>query len=235
MMDDVVGLILVQVISNLGSRTQTSFNSVTVIRPLAVSVGFVLSLLFVCRFVVVPMTRVVQSRWKRGSRSFQLMRMYGNHVAFVIHTLVLVGFVTGATCAGTSGLFAAYLAGVAVSWWDAEFLMSGSKSEGSAAEIVQQEDRDGEDVQNDPPTADKNGSPATTASEARRMNDEQASNTAEETARIETVDLPDKICSTGLEVYENYYSVVVQRILKPFFFVRLYPPLSILSMTRSWS
>jgi hypothetical protein len=37
---------------------------------------------------------------------------------FMWQTLLLVGFVTGATYTGTSGLFAAYLAGVAVSRWD---------------------------------------------------------------------------------------------------------------------
>ena len=39
MLDDVIGLVMVQIISNLGG-SEDSFSAVTVIRPLLVSIGF---------------------------------------------------------------------------------------------------------------------------------------------------------------------------------------------------
>lgn len=213
MMDDVVGLILVQVISNLGGD-KASFSSVTVIRPLTVSVAFVLVLVLMCRFAVAPVTRLIRCRWGSETRSFQLMKMYGPHVAFVMHTLVLIGLVTGATYAGTSGLFAAYLAGAAISWWDGEFLMSATEiNQGSSEEAVRE--REGEED-----TSDKSEPSDATASGAIGNNTERGHNLTEQKASSQpVVEYPKAIHSTGAEVYQNYYSVVVQRILKPLFFV----------------
>ena len=50
MMDDVVGLVMVQVISNLG-ESRDSFGAVTVVRPLAVSVGLAIAVPLICRFI----------------------------------------------------------------------------------------------------------------------------------------------------------------------------------------
>merc|ERR1712000_500890 len=78
MMDDVVGLIMVQVISNLGSSP--SLDAVTVIRPVFVSLAFAILLPLACRFIVLPTTKFVaerrepricfqQARGKRADRS----------------------------------------------------------------------------------------------------------------------------------------------------------------------
>ncbi|GAD97611.1 Na+/H+ antiporter [Paecilomyces variotii No. 5] len=211
MMDDVVGLILVQVISNLGGP-HASFSSVTVIRPLAVSVAFVLVLILVCRFLIAPVTRWVQYRWGSESRSFRLMEMYGQHVAFVMHTLVLVGLVIGATYAGTSGLFAAYLAGAAISWWDGEFLMSSAENNQAPSEETV---REGEEATTD-------NKSESTPSGATRNNTERGRSSTEQNPNSQpVVEYPDTTHSTGTEVYHNYYSVVVQRILKPLFFASI--------------
>ncbi|KAL1878915.1 hypothetical protein Plec18167_004210 [Paecilomyces lecythidis] len=215
MMDDVVGLILVQVISNLGGD-KASFSSVTVIRPLAVSVAFVLVLVLACRFVVAPVTRLIQRRWGSESRLFRLMKMYGPHVAFVMHTLVLIGLVTGATYAGTSGLFAAYLAGAAISWWDDEFLMSDAEDNQASSEDAVQEREGEEDMLRKSEPSDA------TASGAARNNTERSHISADQNPRARAVvEYPKAIHSTGAEVYQNYYSVVVQRILKPLFFASI--------------
>ncbi|KAL4760373.1 uncharacterized protein BDW70DRAFT_150926 [Aspergillus foveolatus] len=79
MLDDVVGLVMVLIISNLGG-SGNSFSALTVVRPLFVSPGFGVGVVLACR--------------------------------------LLVGLVAGATYAGTSSLFAAYLAGVISSWFD---------------------------------------------------------------------------------------------------------------------
>ncbi|EFQ98471.1 hypothetical protein MGYG_01499 [Nannizzia gypsea CBS 118893] len=119
MIDDVIGLVMIQVVSNLGQE-KTSLNPVTVIRPLAVSFGLAITVPVVCRLIVKPITlQLNQTRHKAPSgytNKFCTMA----HTAPIIHTLILFGLVTGATFAGTSNLFAAYLAGAAISWWDSE-------------------------------------------------------------------------------------------------------------------
>lgn len=40
--------------------------------------------------------------------------------AFALHMSILLALLVGGTYAGTSGLFAAYIAGASISWWDLE-------------------------------------------------------------------------------------------------------------------
>ena len=56
MLDDVVGLVMVQIISNLGGSA-TSFTTVTVIRPVFVSIGFAVGLLLLCAFCLQPVLK----------------------------------------------------------------------------------------------------------------------------------------------------------------------------------
>lgn len=119
MMDDVVGLVMVQVISNLGGAT-SGFNAATVIRPVFVSLGFALVCPLVCWGVVKPLTLWL-SGLREKNRSGVLERVLVKEgIVFCVHTMVLIGLITGATYAGTSNLFAAYLAGAMISWWDSE-------------------------------------------------------------------------------------------------------------------
>ncbi|KAL6920841.1 hypothetical protein ACHAP8_004957 [Fusarium lateritium] len=117
MMDDVVGLIMVQVISNLGGD---SFDAVTVVRPIAVSLAFAIVIPILCRFIVVPVTVHLNS-YRAANPSSVASKLFGmKQTAFVIHTGYLLGVVIGATFAGTSSLLAAYIAGASISWWDSE-------------------------------------------------------------------------------------------------------------------
>ncbi len=112
MFDDVVGLVMVQIISNLGGGGD-SFTPVTVIRPLFVSIGFGVGVVLVCRFMARPvLVKILESKAKlpQFTRTSQF--------AFIGYTCLLVGLVAGGTYAGTSSLFAAYLAGVITSWFD---------------------------------------------------------------------------------------------------------------------
>ena len=120
MLDDVVGLVMVQVISDLGMAT-SSFNAITVVRPVAVSFGVVIVLSLVCVYVVKPLTLWLGNRQTGLLRkTFSKISHYPKQWAFVVHTAILLGLVIGATFAGTSSLFAAYLAGASISWWDSE-------------------------------------------------------------------------------------------------------------------
>jgi hypothetical protein len=117
MMDDVVGLIMVQVISNLGGD---SFDAITVVRPVMVSLAFAIVIPILCRFIVVPVTVRLNS-YRAANPSSMVSKLFGmNQTALVIHTGYLLGVVIGATFAGTSSLLAAYIAGATISWWDSE-------------------------------------------------------------------------------------------------------------------
>lgn len=112
MLDDVVGLVMVQIISNLGGSA-SSFRSLTVIRPVFVSIGFAVGLFLLCAFFIKPIFKRILSAKPKIPDFVRSMQF-----AFLYQTIFLVGLVAGATYAGTSSLFAAYLAGVIVTWFD---------------------------------------------------------------------------------------------------------------------
>jgi Kef-type K+ transport system membrane component KefB len=117
MIDDVVGLILVQVISNLGGD---EFDPVIVIRPVVVSLAFAVVVPVLCKFVVLPVTVKLNSMRDNSKSSKFACLLKPHQTAFIIHTALLLALVIAGTFAGTSSLLAAYIAGAAVSWWDSE-------------------------------------------------------------------------------------------------------------------
>ncbi|EHK23298.1 uncharacterized protein TRIVIDRAFT_56118 [Trichoderma virens Gv29-8] len=119
MMDDVVGLIMVQIISNLGSSA-SEISAVTIVRPLLVSIAFAGCAPLVCVFMVKPLTLWLNSWRIKHPQGLinQLLNKRGT--PWIIHASVLIGCIAGSTYAGTSNLFAAYIAGAAISWWDSE-------------------------------------------------------------------------------------------------------------------
>ncbi|KAL7813144.1 Sodium/hydrogen exchanger family domain-containing protein [Trichoderma aethiopicum] len=119
MMDDVVGLVMVQIISNLGSSGH-HIGAVTVVRPLLVSLAFAVCAPLVCVFVAKPFTLWLNSHRTRHPQGHinQLVNQRGT--PWLIHSSILMGCIAGSTYAGTSNLFAAYIAGAAISWWDYE-------------------------------------------------------------------------------------------------------------------
>ena len=197
MLDDVVGLVMVQIILNLGG-SDSSFSAVTVIRPIFVSIGFAVGLLLLCTFCLKPMLKKVHAS-KLKTPDF----MKTTQSAFIFHTIILVGNVAGATYAGTSNLFAAYLAGVIVSWFDglvAEFKVSDNSATSSD------------------PQAELSSSNCNT-----KQNDTH--NHSEDSQVPSSNEMPTKQSSsrhetpTGEKVYEKYYKDPVNRILIPLFFV----------------
>ncbi|KAJ5492524.1 Na+/H+ antiporter, partial [Penicillium diatomitis] len=113
MMDDVAGLVMVQIISNLGGSGSDSVSAATVVRPICVAIGFAIAVVFIAGLVVKPVSR------RLGSMNLgSLPQGYACPVTFVLHMATLIGFVAGASYAGTSSLFAAYLAGASISWFD---------------------------------------------------------------------------------------------------------------------
>ncbi|GKZ48622.1 hypothetical protein AbraIFM66951_000704 [Aspergillus brasiliensis] len=197
MLDDVVGLVMVQIISNLGGSA-SSFNAITVVRPLFVSIGFALGVFILCAFCFKPILRKTLTM-RRDLPLFMSTVQF----AFLAQTSVLVGLVAGATYAGTSSLFAAYLAGVIVSWFD-----------GLAADIrVPNADKARNIPQSEPGVLIEQSSEQSTPQD-------RPDNATPSTTQTPPCSPHDEI-PTGIAVYEKYYKEPVNRILIPLFFASI--------------
>ena len=221
MMDDVVGLVMVQVISNLGESD--TFKAVTVLRPLAVSIGFALATPIICKFLVEPATRRMNAAREKNRQGWVNKTCEGSHTPFLLHTLILLGFVTASSYAGTSNLFASYLAGASISWWDSEVShLSASSITASTITFEISQGSQGGHV-----TPGTNRELATAVADSPNdpvvsLEDTEASSgdpqNGEQIAAGRTRHRKE-VLSSGSAVYETYYGQAVQRILKPFFFV----------------
>ncbi|CAJ2504802.1 Uu.00g121960.m01.CDS01 [Anthostomella pinea] len=211
MMDDVVGLVMVQIISSLGegagSGGAEEIAPTTVVRPVFVSLAFAVAVPVVCRFLLRPGLRVLdRKRGKDGgkggkgeARVWRVFRM--KEAAFVVQTLLLIALVVAASYAGVSVLLAAYIAGVLVSWWDAQ--------------------RGGDDEK--PASACVPGQEVTSASGDRETRLPEDAVTPETPGSATATAQPVSKISryTGHEIYELYYSQAENRVLKPFFFASI--------------
>lgn len=109
MLDDVIGLIMIQILSNLGSNTG-SLKAATVVRPVFVSIGFATVLVLVCAYICKPIMRFPPVQTLVNSL------LVNSLVYFLVCTIFLLALITSASYAGTSILFATYLAGACLSW-----------------------------------------------------------------------------------------------------------------------
>ncbi|KPM34772.1 hypothetical protein AK830_g11802 [Neonectria ditissima] len=191
MMDDVVGLVMVQIISNLGG-SDTSISAVTVLRPLLVSVAFAVFAPLVCVFIAKPITKWLNAKRAKRPSGYLERGLGRGETVFLIHTLILLGCITASSYAGTSNLFAAYIAGTSISWWDSD-VPHPVKDTVSVSPPRQQV---GGDAAKDPAANDGN----TTA-----------------LARTPTT----TPCFSGVEIYDKYYLEPVNRILRPLFFASI--------------
>lgn len=222
MLDDVAGLVMVQVISNLGASAGP-FNAVTVIRPVFVSVAFAVLVPLLCWALVKPVTKYVFSQFadkiKEDPSKFSRWACTPA-VAFSVHTLVLLALVTGSSYAGTSNLFAAYIAGAVINWWD------------TLVNSTLQERRDGSSKRSrgskPRKTSSRNPNPAKASTSApgamstavqspppqvdQEERNEQAADRSKRSPHHQL---------TGATIYEHLFAPAVNTVLKPFFFVSL--------------
>ncbi|KAK7515824.1 sodium/hydrogen exchanger family protein [Phyllosticta citriasiana] len=193
MMDDVVGLVMVQVISNLGG-SDVSFEATTVIRPVFVSLAFAVLTPLICHFIVKPCTLFL-NQYREANPNGTLQKIFSQQYAsFANHTLLLFALVAGGTYAGTSNLFTAYIAGACISWWDTELAHQPVKN----------------CIQN---ASNKRKEPSAPADP--RQIDSQSIFDANSVHSA----TPSHI--TGAAVYERLYQQAVERILKPLFFASI--------------
>ncbi|KAK7743989.1 hypothetical protein SLS62_010404 [Diatrype stigma] len=257
MMDDVVGLVMVQVVASLGSSSAAFSAADTVLRPVLVSATFAVVPFLACRYVVRPSVAwlarlrvenetvaTMLSSLRQGSSSMNGTRRIQG--AFVVHTGLLLALVAGASFAGASVLLAAYVAGVVIAWWDAEEesavvqripandpAVSDSRHAGNVPAVgeVVEPGADGEatattsTAETHIATTTNTTNNSTTHRDRDRQQElragshcalEPASTVAPRQARGD-----EEARTTGLVVYEHYYSQAVKHILKPFFFASI--------------
>lgn len=212
MMDDVVGLVMVQVISNLGPSS-SGFKAVTVVRPVAVSLAFVIAVPLGCLLVAKPLTQCLE-RIARERPHSKFQRLFqGSYTPFIVHTTILLGLITGSSYAGTSNLFAAYLAGASISWWDSTFRQPVLESSTGTSNTIS--------VEHVIPTVIESVSEHHPAPEPSSSDGDVNSSDAiaPSSPAIARDTPPCSTCRAGREVYQEYFSTSVHRVLTPFFFV----------------
>lgn len=224
MMDDIVGLVMSAVIGSLG--TSSDFSAIAVIRPVFVSIAFAVVLPAICIWIVKPLAKLIYKS-PITLKGFTLHRMLdAKGTAFAVHTLVLVGLVTGASYAGTSNLFAAYLAGACVTWWDGlceqlstgsiakKSLQDGKKVSASKENVASSRS----DRQREPHQQNQNlksESPPSKEIPAQSHGNDQGGMSGLSRSDEHSRD------SHGVQIFASYFSGPVERILKPFFFASI--------------
>ena len=190
MLDDVVGLVMVEVISDIG-RSGASISAVTVVRPVLVPIAFALCAVILCRFVVAPITVFANSR-RAASPPSKLNKVLQWHgTPLTIHTALLLALVASSSYAGTSNLFAAYLGGAAIGWWDSEVPHVGRGTS--------QPGRDG--------SAGREG--------------ERPDGNVTTSAGGDLPQGGSEPSASGCETFEKYYRPAVKWVLQPFFFASI--------------
>lgn len=216
MMDDVVGLVMVQVIINLGGTSSaSSFSPRTVIRPVFVSIGFAAGLFAVCWLIVGPLLRKGLSA---ATRLPPVLKSF--NAAFLVHSCILSGLVAGATHAGTSNLFAAYLAGTLISWFD-ETSGIASASRPYRAKVASNNHEGSEMTNMQGPTGQTDLIPGSACQDIERSRFANLSDSDRDQSVEKAISNED--APTGVSVYERFYKEPVNRILKPLFFVSCLP------------
>ncbi|PSN58682.1 hypothetical protein BS50DRAFT_566557 [Corynespora cassiicola Philippines] len=221
MMDDVVGLVMVQVISNLGGD---SFGWVVIVRPILVSIAFAMVVPVVCLLALKPATLHI-NRYREAHPAKGLDSLLRKpQTAFVFHTALLVGLVAGATYAGTSNLFAAYIAGAIISWWDSDLphitinrTNPRPPANHQRANTVLTGDAELSSNEWHKTNGTDNSAQATSSDRPQRKFN---SSTETQPVNISNTSSSDQETS-GSAIYHRYYHPAVAKILQPLFFASI--------------
>ena len=203
---------MVQVISNLGT-SQSSFKATTVVRPVFVSIGFAIVVLLVARYLVLPLTVWLIRKRSEFPGNFLDRTLSHIHGALLVHTGILLGLVTAASYAGTSNLFAAYLAGAAISWWDSDV---------AHLQLPQISQHHGETSRKDEEKheATTNNIPSPYQDNRRLQSFKPLEGGGGRTDQIPQSSI-DEAATSGTGIFEHFYAQPLRRLLKPFFFASI--------------
>jgi Kef-type K+ transport system membrane component KefB len=124
MMDDVVGLVMVNIVTSLGNGAVGWWS---IARPIVASFGLLIVTLLLLQFLLKPVWKTVHSHLmaRETSQSSSFVNAASKavnttpHLGFFLSILVLIIFITIAAYIDASVLFAAFIAGgVVASLWD---------------------------------------------------------------------------------------------------------------------
>lgn len=125
----------------------------------------------------------------------------------------MVGLITAASYAGTSNLFAAYLSGASISWWDSDVQhLSDEISKACSKKHVGKSRDEGQ----------SEGGDAIIGQERHTLQPIDAADNTTGSTKQSCGAPPDGTSArSGKAIFENFYSQPLQRILKPFFFASI--------------
>jgi hypothetical protein len=119
------------------------------------------------------------------------------YLSLVAHTVILLAMISAASFAGTSSLFAAWIAGVSISWWDGQSMQAPRRtvpSEGVAVTSPESQVM---------PPLDSLHTPGARSQSPISCHGSFAAT----------------VSPTGIAIFKSYYYPAVHRVLLPFFFV----------------
>ncbi|KAI1301067.1 Sodium/hydrogen exchanger family-domain-containing protein [Xylaria venustula] len=212
LLDDVVGLVMVRIITSLGQTGNKGTEPATILRPVLVSVAFAVVVPLVCRYVLKPaqgiLDRVIEGSDEKGKEKSKNSAnnktrirnwVCSREAAFVSQTAFLILLIVAADYAGTSDLLAAYLAGVVTNWWNG--LQNDAKEPSQPPCVETHSDETPASMSQQPqaqPGSNGDGSSSDKTDQESTVSGHMAS-----------------------EVFVTYYAQVVSRVLKPFFFASI--------------
>ncbi|KAI1857921.1 hypothetical protein JX265_010951 [Neoarthrinium moseri] len=198
MMDDVVGLVMVQIVASLGGGN-IDISPATVIRPILVSLAFAVVLPLACRWILKPSIAKIEDLQRRHADGRVVKAMKTQQSVFIVQTALLLALVVGASYAGASVLLAAYLAGVIGAWWDERSMQVKAITQSQPGF----------------PTAGTQGVRIPSAGESVGRD-----NRSESSSKTSQVDAAQPLAPSS-NMYHNYYAPAIERVLKPFFFASI--------------
>ncbi|KAI1827359.1 Sodium/hydrogen exchanger [Xylaria intraflava] len=215
LLDDVVGLVMVRIITSLGTTGGSSVEP-AILRSVLVSIAFAAVVLLACNYALKPVQNTfdrIVNRWggkqkesgKRGGgkKTRLLLWIRSQEAGFIFQTALLILLVVAADYAGASILLAAYLAGVVVSWWD-------------GLRDVSKAPRQPQPVEAHPAEATTSPMRQSQSSSLRESRPTDGSSPPQASNQ----EVSDTQHTTS-QVFETYYTQVVNRVLKPFFFASI--------------
>ncbi|KAI5919638.1 Sodium/hydrogen exchanger family-domain-containing protein [Camillea tinctor] len=226
MMDDVAGLVMVQIVaSGLSRGGSAGISPAAILRPVLVSLALAIVVPVIFRYMVMPVMPFLHDwRQKQTEDQGKLWRLIDTKEAtLVTHTLLLIALVAAASWAGASVLLATYIAGIMITWCDAQ----------ANQMLLLQEPTSGTGTT---PSNAESGEPAASVAPRERTTDGQdsvadpvcepplsgdASPSDITTSREIVAPKHQAPRYTGQDIYDAYYAQAVNRILKPFFFASI--------------
>lgn len=230
MMDDVVGLIMVQVISTLGNTAK--LDVATIVRPIGVSLAFACVMPLLCVFGGRRIKMCWQKYWCDKTEIIPAHMKTFAHLDLVLHTATLIALITAASYAGASNLFAAYLAGACISYLHAikptdattnvttETRLSSADISGQKSKPPVSPTTESEQATQ---TTCANRESSAEAASLHELTDQQGLPMSEQptTEAQSQPDIQSSEQHAGRVVYDRYFGPVVNAMLKPFFFASI--------------